>query len=102
MLLRILAGSVLGSGLGAVMGYFGKCSSGACPLTASPWRGAFFGLMIGLMFALSFGPSRGAPEAAAAESVTAIAGNEDFANRVDKHSGTALVKFHAPWCGWCR
>ena len=52
-LVKILSGLGIGGALGAVMGHFGSCSTGACPLTASPWRGAFFGSVIGLLFALS-------------------------------------------------
>ncbi|VGO22236.1 DUF6132 family protein [Pontiella sulfatireligans] len=40
--------------LGAITGYFGKCSSGACPLTATPWRGAIYGAVMGALFSLSF------------------------------------------------
>ncbi len=36
------------------MGHFGKCSSGMCPLTANPFRGAFFGAFLGVLFSLSF------------------------------------------------
>jgi hypothetical protein len=49
VILPVLAGVLLGS----LMGYFGQCSSGTCPLTATWWRGAFYGGGIGLMFALS-------------------------------------------------
>ena len=49
MYLRILLGIAVGGGLGALMGYFGQCSSGACPLTATWWRGAIFGALIGAM-----------------------------------------------------
>jgi len=49
MYLRMAIGLLAGGGLGALMGYFGQCSSGACPLTATWWRGAIFGAAIGVM-----------------------------------------------------
>jgi hypothetical protein len=49
-LLPILIGGVLG----ALLGYFGQCSSGTCPLTSTWWRGALYGGFMGLLF--SFGP----------------------------------------------
>ena len=44
----VLAGLILGG----LMGYFGQCSSGTCPLTSTWWRGALYGGFIGLMLAL--------------------------------------------------
>ena len=38
---------------GAAMGYFGKCTSGTCPLTATPWRGALYGAVMGAVFSLA-------------------------------------------------
>lgn len=52
-LLRILLPLVIGAGLGALMGYFGQCSSGTCPLTSTWWRGALYGGFLGLLFVLS-------------------------------------------------
>ena len=49
MYVRILIGIAVGGGLGALMGYFGQCSTGTCPLTATWWRGALFGAAIGAM-----------------------------------------------------
>lgn len=43
----------IGAGLGAVMGYFGQCSTGACPLTSSWWRGAIYGGIMGVVFYFS-------------------------------------------------
>lgn len=50
---RILIPALVGSGLGALMGYFGSCSTGACPLTSTWWRGAIYGGVMGLLFSLS-------------------------------------------------
>lgn len=53
-----LAISVLiGAILGGLMGYFGKCTGGACPLMATWWRGALYGGTIGLLIGL--GPLQG-------------------------------------------
>ena len=53
MTLRILAGILIGAGIGSVTGYYGKCSSGTCPLTATPLRGAVYGGVVGLFLALT-------------------------------------------------
>ncbi len=41
-----------GATLGALMGYFGQCTSGTCPLTSTWWRGALYGSFLGLLIAL--------------------------------------------------
>ena len=49
-----LAGIVLaGAALGGLLGYFGPCTSGTCPLTSTWWRGALYGGFLGLIMALS-------------------------------------------------
>lgn len=48
-LLPVLAGAVLG----ALLGYFGQCTSGTCPLTSTWWRGALYGGFLGLLVALN-------------------------------------------------
>ncbi len=52
-LLPILIGILLG----AMLGYFGQCSSGACPLTSTWWRGAIYGGVIGTLFFFTSKPS---------------------------------------------
>lgn len=44
---------LIGGAIGAAMGYFGQCTSGACPLTSTWWRGAIYGAALGLLFAFS-------------------------------------------------
>jgi hypothetical protein len=51
--LRFVGTVLIGAGLGALMGCFGQCSSGTCPLTSTWWRGALYGGFLGLVMALS-------------------------------------------------
>jgi thioredoxin 1 len=51
MITKILLGVLIGGAIGAVLGYFGKCSSGTCPLTANPYRGAIYGAVVGALLA---------------------------------------------------
>ena len=55
MIIRLLIGISIGALAGVVLGYFGKCSSGICPLTANPFRGAMFGALLGTLFAIASG-----------------------------------------------
>ena len=48
-----LALAVLGgAAIGALLGAFGQCTSGTCPLTSTWWRGALYGGAIGLLAVL--------------------------------------------------
>ncbi len=51
MIIRILLGLLIGGTIGAVLGYFCKCSSGTCPLTANPYRGGIYGAVVGALLA---------------------------------------------------
>jgi len=55
--LRFAAMVLTGAALGGLLGYFGQCTSGTCPLTSTWWRGALYGGLLGLLFALSARPS---------------------------------------------
>lgn len=50
---RFLIPIAIGCAIGAAMGYFGQCTSGACPLTSTWWRGALYGATLGGLFAFS-------------------------------------------------
>jgi len=52
-ILRLVLVVLGGAALGALLGWFGPCSSGACPLTATWWRGALYGGFLGLVATLS-------------------------------------------------
>jgi thioredoxin 1 len=56
MIVRLLLGVLIGGLIGAGLGYFGKCSSGACPLTANPYRGAIYGAVLGVLLTSVFWP----------------------------------------------
>ena len=50
--LRALLIVAAGAALGSLLGYFGQCTSGTCPLTSTWWRGAIYGGVVGLLLAL--------------------------------------------------
>jgi hypothetical protein len=52
-MLRLALVVLVGSGLGALLGWLGQCSSGTCPLTATWWRGALYGGFLSPLAALS-------------------------------------------------
>ncbi len=52
-LVRYALPIAVGAALGALLGYFGHCANGTCPLTSTWWRGALYGATAGLILALS-------------------------------------------------
>jgi len=49
--MKILLGALIGGIIGFAVGYFGKCSSGACPLTRNPIVSASIGALLGAFIA---------------------------------------------------
>lgn len=50
--MRILLGAAIGAAIGFAIGYFGRCSSGTCPLTSSPWTSLAIGTIMGIVATL--------------------------------------------------
>jgi thioredoxin 1 len=101
MFVRLLAGAIIGAAFGGLMGYFGKCTTGACPLTANPLRGAFFGLVLGLMLAstitsgsLSLGKEK--------SSMVINVGSPEAFEKAKNSNSILLVDFYAEWCYPCK
>jgi thioredoxin 1 len=93
---------VIGAGIGAALGYFGQCSSGTCPLTATWWRGALFGGLIGLMFAGTSSGTTGNTSTGDDHGLVKEITNQEFDVEVARATAPVLVDFYAPWCGPCK
>ena len=52
-MLRFFIGGAIGGIIGFFIGYIGKCSSGACPLTGNPIVSTIIGIVIGVVIVAS-------------------------------------------------
>ncbi len=103
MLIQIMAGLLIGGAFGALLGYFGKCTTGSCPLTGNPWRGGFLGAVMGAMLVFSTTGSRAADEGSKeGYSAQALTSAADFDRLVLHAQQPVMVDFYSSGCAPCR
>lgn len=100
MIARLLFGILIGGLIGAGLGYFGKCSSGTCPLTANPYRGAIYGAVIGALSVSVF--SRIPKKVEESPNIVHVNSESDFKSRVLDANGVCLVELFSDRCPPCR
>jgi len=103
MIIRLLLGIGVGALAGAVLGASRHCENGACPLTASPTRGALFGGILGIALALTLGgsPTPAPVMDSAVTPLEAVNSQSELDAVVTGEDRTVLAVFSAPWCPAC-
>ena len=95
MTIRLLIGILIGTGIGALMGHFGKCASGMCPLTANPFRGAIVGAVLGALFAFSYGSARSESGEETSQAPKTVADTPEEAGTEHKSEKKALIHINS-------
>jgi len=103
MIIQLSIGLLLGGSIGALLGYFGKCTTGACPLTANPVRGMFVGALLGAMFSFSLTQTAPVdPPLAENSALIHVDSAHDFENLILQSKQPVLIDFYSNGCPPCR
>lgn len=93
-------GVLIGGAIGAGLGSFGKCSSGSCPLTANPYRGAIYGAVMGALLVSVISPKL--TQRAESSNIVHIDNKADFKTHVLDKRRICLVDLFSNRCPPCR
>jgi len=96
----LFLGVLVGGAIGAGLGYFGKCSSGSCPLTANPYRGAIYGAVMGALLMSVISPKL--TQRAESSNIVHIDSKADFKTHVLDKRGICLVDLFSNRCSPCK
>jgi thioredoxin 1 len=100
-MLRPIIGLLIGAAIGGAIGYFGRCSTGACPLTSTWYGGAIFGGIMGLLIANMFATAPATPNDV--DNVIDINGSDHFNSEIaNAGDRIVLVDFYLNSCPPCR
>jgi len=100
-MLALILCALIGGGIGAALGWSGKCSTGTCPLIANWRRGALYGMMVGIVFYFVTGVGGSAGMNQSTSNVKHITGAE-FEAEVVHSTKPVVADFYATWCGPCK
>lgn len=99
--LRLILYLLIGAGLGAGLGYFGKCASGTCPLTSTWWRGALYGAVFAFFVYFAVGRTSTAAMNESTPNVKLLR-ESDFDKDVIQSPRPVVADFYATWCEPCQ